>query len=89
MTNLPLSLASLQAGDPDPLESMTLRLHEAISILDAIADGNMLAALPEGPEARRRHQQAVSLMSVLRRELRGVVDDLEFAQTVSLLTSRP
>lgn len=85
---LPAAIAALDGDNADPLEAMALRLQEAIAILDVIADGDMLASLPEGAEARRRHQQAVSLIAVLRRELSGVVDDLDFAQTVSILTAR-
>ncbi|HZZ68721.1 MAG TPA: hypothetical protein VFE18_11165 [Phenylobacterium sp.] len=64
---------------PDLVEDAVARLHEAIAILDAIDDADMLGELPAEPAARRNHQRAVSLLTILRRELAGVRRDLQAA----------
>jgi hypothetical protein len=64
---------------PDLVEDAVARLHEAMAILDAIDEADMLAELPAEPGARRDHQRAVSLLTVLRRELAGIRRDLQAA----------
>ena len=62
---------------PDIVEDAVGRLHEAIAVLEAIEQGDMLAELPQDPYARDGHQRAVSLLAVLRRELIGLLRDLQ------------
>jgi hypothetical protein len=53
-------------------EASTRRLREAVAILEAIDEGNLLADLSGGEEGSRQ-QCAVSLLSLLERELRAIV----------------
>jgi len=64
---------------PDVVEEAVGRLHEALSILDAIEMGGMLGELPAEAMARDAHQRAVSLLAVLRRDLQGLRRDLQAA----------
>jgi hypothetical protein len=45
-------------------------VREALSILEAINTGELLAALPEHDSDRRRHETAVSLLGLMERTLR-------------------
>jgi hypothetical protein len=65
--------------EPDIVEEAVGRLHEAISILDAIETGAMLGELPADVMARDAHQRAVSLLAVLRRDLQGLRRELQAA----------
>jgi hypothetical protein len=67
----------------DAVEAALSRLTEALALLDAIDEGDMLARLPAEPEAARRHQRAVSMLAVLRRELETVTGELSSAQFVA------
>lgn len=68
------------------LESARARLREAYALLQAIDDGGLLSELPTPPAARQAHQCAVSMLAVLRRELEGIVTDLDAAtQTTEVL----
>lgn len=60
-------------------EDSTTRLTECLALLDAIDAGHLLEEMPEGAAAVR-HQCALSLISILDRELRTVV-----AQQMELL----
>ncbi len=64
---------------PDVIEDAVGRLHEAIAILEAIEDGDMLGELPTDAEAQFSHQRAVSLLAVLRRELEALRGELQAA----------
>jgi hypothetical protein len=84
-------------GIPDPtgpsahsevLEAAAGRLREALSILDAVDRGALLAELPRAAEAAARHQCAVSLLAVLRRELAALAGELESASHVHHLIGR-
>jgi hypothetical protein len=59
------------------------RIHEALAILDAIESGDLLAELPADRRAARRHQCAVSLLTILRRELEAAANELSSAQFVA------
>lgn len=72
----------------DALEAAAVRLNEAISILDALERGDLLAELPRGAEAAANHQCAVSLLAVLRRELQTLACELESASQVQHLMDR-
>jgi hypothetical protein len=72
----------------DVLEAAAGRLNEAVSILDAVERGELLAVLPRGADAAARHQCAVSLLAVLRRELRALACELESASQVQNLMDR-
>ncbi len=67
----------------EAVEEAVARLHEALAILEAIDAGELLAELPGDRVAARRHQCAVSLLTVLRRELEGIAGDLDAAQLVT------
>ena len=69
-------------ADRDLGEDAAGRLLEAIAILDAIERAELLVALPKGADAARRHQCAVSLLAVLRRELTALACDLQSATLV-------
>jgi hypothetical protein len=58
------------------LEDAPARLREALAILEAIEAGELLSELPPGQDAARRHQRAVSLLAILRRDLEAFSDDL-------------
>jgi hypothetical protein len=72
----------------DALEAAAVRLNEAMSILDAVEHGELLAELPRGAEAAAKHQCAVSLLAVLRRELQLLACELESASQVQHLIER-
>lgn len=72
----------------DALEAAAGRLNEAVSILDAVERGELLAELPRGAEAAARHQCAVSMLAVLRRELQALACELESASQVQILMDR-
>lgn len=64
---------------PGPCAS-TKHIREALSIIDAINAGELLAALPACANERHRHQAAVSLLGIVERTLR---DALNAAPTAS------
>lgn len=64
------------------------RIREAIAVLDAIDQAELLVAAPKGAEAARRHQCGVSLLAVLRRDLEAVAADLQAASLVQDVMSR-
>jgi hypothetical protein len=66
----------------DLIEDAAARLREAI---DA---GELLCELPDGAEAGRRHQSAVSLLAVLHRDLSALACELESASHVQDLMQR-
>jgi hypothetical protein len=70
------SSASKPQETASVFETSTRRLREAIAILDAIDEGNLLAEISQGEEGGRQ-QCAVSLLSLLERELRAVVASQE------------
>lgn len=53
----------------DLVEDAASRLREAIALLEMIEDGDMLCELPANPDGKARHQRAVSVLSVLKRDL--------------------
>jgi hypothetical protein len=63
----------------DVVEEAVVRLHEALALLEAVEGGELLSELPIGEDAARRHQRAVSLLAVLKRELVGLAHQLEAA----------
>lgn len=72
----------IRGDSSDPgglLEGATMRLREAVSILDAIDEADLLGELPANRAARRAHQSAVSMLAVLQRELAAVADELDAA----------
>jgi hypothetical protein len=73
---------------PDLIEDAVGRVIEAIAVLDVIEEGEMLSALPADPAARRKHQGAVSLLAVLRRELIDLSRDLRAAEEVHQAIAR-
>lgn len=75
-------------ADGDLIEAAVGRLHEAIALLEAIERGDLLAELPTQADAAPRHQCAVSLLAVLRRELEALTVELESAGYVQNLISR-
>jgi hypothetical protein len=72
----------------DVLDAAVGRLSEAMALLDAIERGDLLAELPVNAEAAARHQCAVSLLAVLRRELDALTNELQSAGYVQDLMSR-
>jgi hypothetical protein len=80
------------AGVIDLMESAAIRLREALSVLKVIEGQSLLAELPQNREAAERHQCAVSLLVLLRRELDGVATELQAAclvQSVLFPAERP
>ena len=75
-------------GPTDVLEAAAGRLAEAVSILDAVDRSELLSVLPRGADAAARHQCAVSLLAVLRRELQTLAGELESASQVQNLMGR-
>ena len=73
---------------PDLIEDAVGRLLEAIAMLDVIEAGDMLSDLPTEAGARRKHQGAVSLLAVLKRELTGLSCDLCAAAEVNQAIAR-
>ena len=81
------------AGDtppltPDLIEDAVGRVIEAIAVLDVIEEGEMLSELPADLAARRKHQGAVSLLAVLKRELIDLSRDLRAAEEVHRAIAR-
>jgi len=64
----------------ETIDSAVARLLEILAIVQVIEDGDLLAVLPAREEAARDHQRAISLLSVLRRELDSLVGELTAAQ---------
>ncbi len=73
---------------PDLIEDAVGRLLEAIAVLDVIEEGEMLCELPHDVCARRKHQGAVSLLAVLKRELIDLSRDLRAAEEVQQAIAR-
>ncbi len=48
-------------------------INDALAILDSIDEGELLSALPEHAEDRRRHQAAITLLTILEERLRRMV----------------
>jgi hypothetical protein len=57
----------------------SFRLRELEAVLAAIEEGQLLADVPVAAGAAIRHQAAVSLLSILQREMQTLIDDLEEA----------
>ena len=72
-------------GPPEDAEAGGLtegvlgRLHEAMALIATIEDRGLLAERPAGDAARASHQAAVSMLSILRRELEAVAAELDAA----------
>lgn len=64
-------------------------VREALSIIDAINAGELLAALPESAADRHRHQTAVSLLAVLEHLLRDALNEDAVAIRSVKLRERP
>ena len=65
--------------EPEPLEAAWTRSMEIAAVLTAIDAGELLAELPQRPEARVRHRVGVALLAVLNREVSALVSVLEGA----------
>lgn len=65
------------------------RVREVLDVLESIESGDLLAELPANPASRRRHQCAVSMLAIVRRELLAVMEDLDVAQTAVETLSPP
>jgi hypothetical protein len=61
----------------DLAEETIARLLEALAILEAIERAELLSDLPGDPDAAARHQCAVSMLAVLRRDLATLAAELE------------
>lgn len=72
----------------DAIEDAIGRLHETLAILDLIEESDLLGELPRGKAPARRHQRAVSLLAVLRRELQDIVDHLAAAEAVATIFAK-
>lgn len=72
----------------DLMEAAAARLREGVALLEAIDANGLLNILPAASEAGQRQQRAVSLLSVLRRELEAVVSDLESASCVNAVIAK-
>ncbi len=72
----------------EAVEDALARLHESLAILETIDAGELLAQLPADRTAARGHQTAVSLLTVLRRELQSIAGDLDAAQVVTTQLAR-
>lgn len=78
-------LAPNMTGHPGEVGDQTsLRLRELEAVLLAIDEGELLSSLPAAPGAAARHQTAVSLLALLRRDLRELIDDMERFETRGL-----
>lgn len=53
------------------------RIQEARAVLDAIAIGELLAALPADPACQTRHQTAISLLGAMEVLLADAADALD------------
>ena len=62
--------------EPEPV-NVEERLRGALAILEAIAEGELLSATPNDPDARERHQIGISLLAVQEDLLRRTLADLE------------
>jgi hypothetical protein len=67
----------------ETLEITIGRLREASAVFDAIDAGELLSVLPHEPVAAHRHQAAVSLLAMLRRDLDAIANDLATAHYVT------
>ena len=74
-----MSLAPEDSDACGLTETALARLYEAMTLIATIEDRGLLAELPPGETARADHQAAVSMLSILRRELEGVAVELEAA----------
>jgi hypothetical protein len=72
----------------DTVEEAVSRLRETIAILEAIEQADLLAELPADPEAAERHQCAVSLLTVLKRDLAALAGELETSHVAQDLMRR-
>lgn len=61
----------------DVAEETIAKLLEALAVLEAIERADLLGDLPADPDAAARHQCAVSLLAVLRRELAALAAELQ------------
>lgn len=65
------------------------RIREVLDVLESIEGGELLSELPSHPAGRRRHQCAVSMLAVVKRELTAVMEDLDVAQSAVEAISPP
>ncbi len=59
------------------LKADGVRLREMLALLDAIAEGDLLAAAPARAADRNRHKAALSLLSFLTDRLRDLANQLD------------
>ena len=74
------SLASVSDFKDEALDDALARLHEMLALVQAIEDGDLLAALPAEEIAAQDHQRAGSLLSALHRERDCLAGRLAAAQ---------
>lgn len=63
----------------DIAERTRQRARELLAILDAIDAGELLCERPQTAAARLRHQMGISLLSVMRRDLVALCEELSSA----------
>jgi hypothetical protein len=56
-------------GEPDVVRPRGKSVRQWLAIVQAINAGELLAALPESPYDRQRHQTAVTLLESLEEQL--------------------
>ena len=59
-----------------PKPDVASRLRDALGLLDAIEQGELLAGVPPEPGDRRRHAAGAAILSVLTRDLESLLAEV-------------
>ena len=59
-----------------PKPDVASRLRDALGLLDAIEQGELLAGVPSVPGDRRRHAAGAAILSVLTRDLESLLSEV-------------
>ena len=60
--------------DRDPLTLARTHTLRVLALMEAIDKGELFSAAPSDPDARARHENAVTLLDIMRDEARTVLD---------------
>lgn len=60
--------------DRDPLTLARAHTLRVLALMEAIDKGELFSALPNDPDSRARHENAVTLLDIMRDEARTVLD---------------
>jgi len=66
-----------------PKPDVAARLRDALGLLEAIEQGELLAFAPQEPSDRRRHEAGLAILATLNRELERLLAEVRVFEDVA------